>query len=80
MKKMLLATAFALRVQDISNRRYCSKNRPAADGARLITMHFFVSGIRPEKPSDAINCGSAEMLLKPKPANIRKMDAPVLLL
>ena len=45
MKKMLLATALALLITDVLNRRLLFKNKPAAVAPKTITHHFFVSGI-----------------------------------
>ena len=40
MKKMLLATALALLVQDVLNRRLLFKVKPAAVAPETITHHF----------------------------------------
>ena len=55
---------------------YCSK-QTGSSSTKTITHHFFVSGIGQKKTVDATKiCGGAEnMLLKQKPANIRKWIA-----
>ena len=46
MKKMLLATALALLLQNVLNRRLLFQNKPAAVAPKeTITHHFFVSGM-----------------------------------
>ena len=43
---MLLATALALRVQDVAQQTFTVQNKPAAVAQKeAITHHFFVSGI-----------------------------------
>ena len=73
MKKMLLATALALLITGCAQQTFTVQNKPAAVAPKeTITHHFFVSGIGQE------NCrcgGGAEMLLKQKPGNIRKLIA-----
>ena len=54
MKKMLLATALALLLQDVLNRRLLFKTKSAAVAPKeTITHHFFVSGIGQKKTVDA---------------------------
>ena len=66
MKKMLLATALALLLQDVLNRRLLFQNKPAAVAPKeTITHHFFVSGIGQKKTVDAAKiCGGAENVVK----------------
>ena len=67
MKKMLLATALALPIQDVLNRRLLFKTKPAAVAPKeTITHHFFVSGIGQKKKTvDAAKiCGGAENVVK----------------
>ena len=70
---MLLATALALLVQDVLNRRLLFKTSGSSSTKETITHHFFVSGIGRE------NCrcnqsGGAENV-KTEAANIRKWIA-----
>ena len=63
MKKMLLATALALPLQDVLNRR--SKQTSGSSTKETITHHFFVSGIGQKKTVDAAKiCGGAESVVK----------------
>ena len=76
---MLLATALAtFYYRMCSTDVYCSKqtgNRSVAS-KETITHHFFVSGIGQKKTVDALqNLAAQKMLLKQKPANIRKWIA-----
>ena len=77
MKKMLLATALALLITGCAQQTFTVQNKPAAVAPKeTITHHFFVSGIGQKKTVDATKiCGGAKMLLKQKPANIRKWIA-----
>ena len=76
MKKMLLATALALLVQDVLNRSvYCSKQTGSSS-----TRNHHPSFLRfwnwARKTVDAAKiCGGAENVVKTKPANIRKWIA-----
>ena len=65
MKKMLLATALALLVQDVLNRRLLFKKQTGSSSTKeTITHHFFVSGIG-QKASCSQNLLAAQkMLLK----------------
>ena len=74
---MLLATALALLITGCAQQTFTVQNKPAAVAPKeTITHHFFVSGIGQKKTVDAAKiCGGAEMLLKQKPANIRKWIA-----
>ena len=56
---------------------YCSKQTSSSSTKRLITHHFFVSGIGQKKTVDAAKiCGGAENVVKTgNPANIRKWIA-----
>ena len=68
---MLLATALALFIRDVLNRRLLFKQTGSSRHQRkTITHHFFaVSGIGQKKTVDAAKiCGGAEMLLKQKPS------------
>ena len=65
MKKMLLATALALLITGCAQQTFTVQNKPAAVAPRLITHHFFVSGIGQKKTVDAIKFVAAQkMLLK----------------
>ena len=66
MKKMLLATALALLLQDVLNRRLLFKTKPAAVAPKeTITHHFFVSELGRRKTVDAAKiCGGAENVVK----------------
>ena len=80
MKKMLLATALALLITGCAQQTFTVQNKPAA--------------VAPKKPSPIISSflelgrrklsmqpkfvAAQKMLLKQKPANIRKMDCSVL--
>ena len=79
MKKMLLAFSHAGPVmQDVLNRRLLFQNKPAAVAPKeTITHHFFVSGIGPERKLSMQPkfVAAQKMLLKQKPANIRKWIA-----
>ena len=73
MKKMLLATALALLITGCAQQTFV-QNKPAAVAPKeTITHHFFVSGIG-QKTVDAAKkfVAAQKMLLKQKPANIRK--------
>ena len=61
---MLLATALALLITDVLNRRLLFKtNRRLV--TETITHHFFVSGIGQKKTVDAAKiCGGAENVVK----------------
>ena len=74
---MLLATALALLITGCAQQTFTVQNKPAAVAPKeTITHHFFVSGIGQKKTVDAAKiCGGAKMLLKQKPANIRKWIA-----
>ena len=63
---MLLATALALLITDVLNRRLPVQNKPAAVAPKeTITHHFFVSGIGQKKTVDAAKiCGGAENVVK----------------
>ena len=65
MKKMLLATALKYAYYRMcSTDVYCS-NKPAAVAPKLITHHFFVSGIGQKKTVDAAKiCGRRENVVK----------------
>ena len=53
--KKYLATALALPMQDVLNRRLHNQNKPAAIAAKeTITYHFFVLEIGQKKTVDAI--------------------------
>ena len=77
MKKMLLATALALLITGCTLKTFTVQNKPAAVAPKeTITHHFFVSGIRRRKLSMQPKFVAAQkMLLKQKPANIRKWIA-----
>ena len=76
MKKMLLATALALLITGCAQQTFTVQNKPAAVAPETITHHFFVSGIGQKKTVDAAKFVAAQkMLLKQKPANIRKWIA-----
>ena len=67
MKKMLLATALALLITGCAQQTFTFQfqNKPAAVAPRLITHHFFVSGIGQKKTVDAAKiCGGAENVVK----------------
>ena len=65
MKKMLLATALFL-FTGCAQQTFTVQNKPAAVAPkRLITHHFFVSGIGQKKTVDAAKiCGGAENVVK----------------
>ena len=76
MKKMLLATALALLITGCAQQTFTVQNKPAAVAPETITHHFFVSGIGQRKLSMQPKFVAAQkMLLKQKPANIRKWIA-----
>ena len=77
MKKMLLATALALLITGCAQQTFTVQNKPATVAPKeTITHHFFVSGIGQKKTVDAAKFVAAQkMLLKQKPANIRKWIA-----
>ena len=77
MKKMLLATALALLITGCAQQTFTVQNKPAAVAPKeTITHHFFVSGIGRRKLSMQPKFVAAQkMLLKQKPANIRKWIA-----
>ena len=77
MKKMLLATALALLITGCAQQTFTVQNKPAAVAPKeTITHHFFVSGIGQKKLSMQPKFVAAQkMLLKQKPANIRKWIA-----
>ena len=77
MKKMLLATALALLLQDVLNRRLLFKTKPAAVAPKeTITHHFFVLELGRRKLSMQPKFVAAQkMLLNRNPANIRKWIA-----
>ena len=76
MKKMLLATALALLIAGCAQQTFTVQNKPAAVAPKTITHHFFVSGIGRRKLSMQPKFVAAQkMLLKQKPANIRKWIA-----
>ena len=80
MKKILLATALALLITGCSTDVYCSK-QTGGSSTKTITHHFFVSGIGQKKLSMQPKFVAAQkMLLKQKPANIRKCGLLGLLL
>ena len=63
MKKMLLAT-LALLITGCAQQTFTVQNKPAV-APRLITHHFFVSGIGQKKTVDAAKiCGGAENVVK----------------
>ena len=65
MKKMLLATALALLIWDVLNRRLLFKQTSSSAQKETITHHFFVSGIGQKKTVDAAKiCGGAENVVK----------------
>ena len=66
MKKMLLATALALPLQDVLNRRLLFKTNCSSSSTRKPSPHhFFVSGIGQKKTVDAAKiCGGAENVVK----------------
>ena len=65
---MLLATALALLITGCAQQTFTVQNKPAAVAPRLITHHFFVSGIGQKKTVDAAKFVAAQkMLLKQKP-------------
>ena len=74
---MLLATALALLITGCAQQTFTVQNKPAAVAPKeTITHHFFVSGIGQKKTVDAAKFVAAQkMLLKQKPANIRKWIA-----
>ena len=74
---MLLATALALLITDVLNRRLLFKTKPAAVAPKeTITHHFFVSELGRRKLSMQPKFVAAQkMLLKQNPANIRKWIA-----
>ena len=82
MKKMLLATALAAFITGCAQQTFTVQNKPAAVAPKeTITHHFFVSGIGPEENCRCSqNLAAQKMLLKQKPANIRKWIARFLLL
>ena len=62
---MLLATALALLITGCAQQTFTVQNKPAAVAPRLITHHFFVSGIGQKKTVDAAKiCGGAENVVK----------------
>ena len=71
---MLLATALALLITGCAQQTFTVQNKPAAVAPKeTITHHFFVSGIGERKLSMQPKFVAAQkMLLKQKPANIRK--------
>ena len=79
---MLLATALALLITGCAQQTFTVQNKPAAVAPKeTITHHFFVSGIGQKKLSMQPKFVAAQkMLLKQKPANIRKWIALVFLL
>ena len=77
MKKMLLAT-LALLITGCAQRTFTVQNKPAAVAPReTITHHFFVSGIGQKRKLSMQPkfVAAQKMLLKQKPANIRKWIA-----
>ena len=73
MKKMLLATALALYYRMCSTDVYCSKQTGSSSTKGNHHPSFLRFWNWAEKTVDAAKiCGGAEMLLKQKPANIRK--------
>ena len=76
MKKMLLATALALLITGCAQQTFTVQNKPAAVAPKLITHHFFVSGIgQGRKLSMQPKFVAAQKMLKQKPTNIRKWIA-----
>ena len=72
---MLLATALAYLLQDVLNRRLLLKQTGSLLAPKeTITHHFFVSGIGQKKAlmRKPKFVAAQKMLLKQKPANIRK--------
>ena len=63
MKKMLLATALALLLQDVLNRRLLFKQTGSSSTKKTITHHFFVSELG-RKHRAAKICGGAENVVK----------------
>ena len=69
MKKMPLATALALLLQDVLNRRLLFKQTAAVAPKETITHHFFVSELGRRKLSMQPKFVAAQkMLLKQKPS------------
>ena len=77
MKKMLLATALALLITGCAQQTFTVQNKPAAVAPETITHHFFVSGIGQKRKLSMQPkfVAAQKMLLKQKPANIRKWIA-----
>ena len=73
---MLLATALALLITGCAQQTFTVQNKPAAVAPKETITHHFVSGIGQKKTVDAARAVAAQkMLLKQKPANIRKWIA-----
>ena len=74
---MLLATALALLITGCAQQTFTVQNKPAAVAPKeTITHHFFVSELGRRKLSMQPKFVAAQkMLLKQKPANIRKWIA-----
>ena len=73
---MLLATALALLITGCAQQTfYCSKQTGSGSTKETITHHFFVSGIGQKLSMQPKFVAAQKMLLKQKPANIRKWIA-----
>ena len=73
---MLLATALALLITGCTQQTLLFKtNRQRSSTRGNHHHHFFVSGIGQKKTNDAASTMAQKMLLKQKPANIRKWIA-----
>ena len=69
MKKMLLATALALRNTGCAQQTFTVQNKPAAVAPKeTITHHFFVSGIGQKTSMQPKFVAAQKMLLKQKPS------------
>ena len=68
MKKMLLATALALALQDVLNRRLLLKQTGSSSTKGTITHHFFVSELGRKLSMQPKFVAAQKMLLKQKPS------------
>ena len=65
MKKCYSLLRWPCLLQDVLNRRCCSKQTGSSSTKETITHHFFVSGIGQKKTVDAAKiCGGAENVVK----------------
>ena len=78
MKKMLLATALALLITGCAQQTFTVQNKPAAVAPKkpspIIFLRFW-NWAEKKTVDTAKICGSAEDIVKTKPANIRKWIA-----